>query len=265
MRHWQAWHPKAVVCLIHGMGEHVGRYEHVAKFFSVHGFSMLGIDLQGHGKTEGKRGHSEGLDSMLSDIDLLVKEAFSKYPKLPIFLYGHSMGGNLVLNYLLRSNTEFNTMKSKLIGVIASAPWVRLPKPPSAFLIGFAKIMKRIAPKLTQANGLDVNELSNDLAVISAYQNDPLVHDRVSVLAGIELLMGARFLDGFQGDVPCPLLLTHGTLDSITSPQGTIELEKRLKGDVTLKLWPGLKHEIHNEPQQNEVLTFLVEWMGRFI
>jgi alpha-beta hydrolase superfamily lysophospholipase len=254
--HWPHPKPRAVVCLVHGMGEHVGRYAHVAKYFLENGIAMLGFDHQGHGRTVGKRGHSEGLASMLDDIDLLLYEARALYPGSPIFLYGHSMGGNLVLNHVLRR-------KPTVAGVIATGPWIRLPKPPSALLVGFAKTICHIAPKLTQANGLDVNGLSNDIAVIRAYQADPLVHDRISVKMGAELLAAANWLDYYKGVAPCPALLMHGENDPITSPGGTIDFAKRMTGDVTLKLWPGLKHEIHNERQQIEILAEMVGWMGR--
>lgn len=257
-RNWELESPKAVVCLVHGLGEHIGRYEHVAKFFSAKNIATIGFDHQGHGRSEGKRGHSQGLDSMLDDVDLLLKKAAEKYPNTPTFLYGHSMGGNVVMNYALRR-------KPKLTGLIATAPWIQLPNPPSSFLVLFGKIMNHLVPSLTQSNGLDTNELSNDPKVIQAYLNDPLVHNKISVRAGTSLLSGADFLNRFQGELPCPTLLMHGSKDMITSPTGTSAFAKRAKGELTWKEWDGLKHEIHNEVQQNEVLAFLVEWMERFI
>ncbi|MCF8244092.1 MAG: lysophospholipase [Saprospiraceae bacterium] len=257
-RHWQIANTRAVVCIVHGLGEHIGRYNHVAQFFSLENIATIGFDLQGHGRTVGKRGHTEGLESMLDDVDLLLKTAQDKYPGKPVFIYGHSMGGNVVLNYVLRR-------KPKIAGLIATAAWIQLPKPPSPFIVLFGKIMNFIIPKLTQPNGLDINELSNDPTVVKAYKNDPLVHDRISVRAGTSLLEGASWLDNFSGEMPCPTLLLHGGIDRITSPIGTAEFAKRVNGDVTWKEWEGLKHEIHNEPQQGEVLGFLVEWMERFI
>jgi alpha-beta hydrolase superfamily lysophospholipase len=257
-QHWPLPEARAVVCIVHGMGEHVGRYAHVANFFSKKGIATFGFDLQGHGRTTGKRGHSEGLVSMLDDIDLLLDEATQHYPYRPIFLYGHSMGGNLVLNHVLRR-------KPNIQGVVATAPWIRLPNPPSPFLVGFAKIMCHVMPKFTQPNGLDINGLSNDPEVVKAYQADPLVHDRVTVKTGAEMLAGADWLNKYAGPAPCPILLMHGGNDHLTSPSGTSDFAKRLTGKVTWKQWPGLQHEIHNEPQQAEVLAFLVEWIEQFI
>lgn len=255
-RHWSLTNPIAVVCLVHGLGEHVGRYEHVADFFSTNNIATFGFDHQGHGKSGGKLGHALGLVSMMDDIQGLLDKAIEAYPQKPIFLYGHSMGGNLSLNFVLRR-------KPKIAGLIATAPWIRLPKPPSKLLVGFAKLMKHVLPKLTQPNGLDVNGLSKDLKVVEAYKKDPLVHDRISVLVGAELLEGAQYLDDYQGGSPCPTLLMHGLADPITSAVGTAAFAERNPQKMTWKAWPDLKHEIHNEPQQGEVLTYLVEWIMR--
>ncbi len=257
-KHWPLPEARAVVCLVHGVGEHIGRYDHVAHFFSKKNIATIGFDHQGHGRSEGKRGHTEGLNSMMDDVDLLLKLAGEKYPDLPIFLYGHSMGGNIVLNDVLRR-------KPAITGLIATGPWIRLPKHPSKLLVVFAQVMNFVWHDLTQNNGLDTNGLSNDPAVIEAYLDDPMVHNQISVKTGYELLGGAKFLDEFTGAMPCPTLLMHGGNDPITSPKGTSDFAKRTKGDLTWKEWPGLKHEIHNEPQQAEVLAFLVEWMERFI
>lgn len=256
-RHWKVPAAKAIVCIVHGLGEHVGRYGHVAEFFSGQGISTIGFDHQGHGRTAGKRGHAISLDAMLDDISNLLEQAKELYPGKPVFLYGHSMGGNLVLNHVLRR-------KPTITGLISTAPWIRLPNPPSRLKVALAKLANHALPKMTQPNELDVNGLSNDKAVIEAYQNDPLVHDRISVRMGVDLLDGAKLLDEYRGPMPCPTLLMHGTDDPITSPAGTAEFAKRVQGDVTWKAWPGLKHEIHNEREQGEVLAFLVEWMGRF-
>ncbi len=257
-RHWQVTNAQAVVCLVHGLGEHIGRYDHVAKFFSTKNIGTIGFDQQGHGHTAGKRGHVQHWESMLDDVGLLLKTAKENYPGLPIFLYGHSMGGNVVLNYVLRKKPSLN-------GLIVSAPWIRLPIPPSPFLVFFGKIMNHIVPQFDQPNGLDINEISRDKKIVEAYKNDPLVHDRISVRAGTSLLAGARWLDNFSGPMPCPTLLMHGTGDSLTSPLGTAEFSQRTSGEVTLKPWNGLKHEIHNEPEMAEVFKFLVDWMERFM
>ncbi|MBI5915931.1 MAG: alpha/beta fold hydrolase [Bacteroidetes bacterium] len=134
--------PKAVICIVHGLGEHIGRYGHVAEFFSAHGIATFGFDHQGHGRSEGKRGHAPNLGSLLDGIGHLLAVAGEHYPGNPVFLYGHSLGGHLALNFVLRR-------KPGIRGLIATGPWIRLPKQPSAMLVGFAAVMSRIFPKLT--------------------------------------------------------------------------------------------------------------------
>jgi alpha-beta hydrolase superfamily lysophospholipase len=253
-KHWQVENPKAVVCLLHGLGEHVNRYNHVAAFFAERGIATHGSDRRGHGQSAGKRGHAPHLDALLNEVGQLVDFAGKTYPRVPLFLYGHSMGGNHALNFLLRK-------KPALRGVIATGSWIRLPQAPSAALIAFAKIMNKIAPTFAQSNGLDTNLLSKDPAVVKAYVADPLVHDRITVAMGLSMMEAAAWLDRFSGEIPAPLLLMHGADDRITDPQGSAGFAQRVSGDVTCRLWEGLYHEIHHEPQQAQVLAFMVEWM----
>jgi alpha-beta hydrolase superfamily lysophospholipase len=235
------------------MGEHIGRYHHFAAFLRRHGIATAGIDLPGFGRSGGTRGHSD-LPALLHQIEMLVLRVQEWYPGVPVFLFGQSMGGNLVLNYLFDK-------RSTLSGVVASSPWIRLPEQPSALLVGFAFVMSHVLPSLTKANGLDIRELSNDPEVAAAYQADPLVHDRISMALGLSMLKGARRLDRQSGDSPAPLLLLHGSKDRLTDPEGTQALGERLGGDVTLKIWPDMKHELHNETDKEKVMAFSVDWL----
>jgi acylglycerol lipase len=131
--------PKGVVCLVHGLGEHVGRYEHVGAALTNAGYALLGYDLRGHGRSDGQRGHIPDFQSLMDDIADFLEQASQRYPGKPIFLYGHSLGGNLVLNYGLRVHPRIN-------GVIASSPWLKLPVEPPASKIALAKLMVNIMP-----------------------------------------------------------------------------------------------------------------------
>lgn len=253
-REWSHESASAVVCLVHGLGEHSGRYQHFADLMNRRGFAVLSFDQQGHGESTGKRGHTAGLESMLEDIQLLIDEAKRCYPHRSLFLYGHSMGGNEVLNFVLRR-------KPAIAGVIASAPWIVLSKPPSKLLIALARLLYRIFPSLTQSNRLDPNDLSDDENVLEALKNDPLAHDRISIRLAVDLTDGAEYVNTYSGPVSCPMLLMHGSNDHITSATGSQHLAGRVNGDVTMRLWQGMKHEIHNESQKEDVLEFAAEWM----
>ncbi|MBK9336128.1 MAG: alpha/beta hydrolase [Lewinellaceae bacterium] len=253
--HWPVKKPRAVLTLVHGQGEHVGRYAHLARWYNTQDVAVVGYDQQGYGRSAGARGHAKNLDVLLDDIGQALDETRSRYSDVSHFLYGHSMGGNLVLNYLLRR-------KPNLSGVIATAPWVRLAFPAPLLKVFAGRVLSRFTPSLRLPNGLAVHLLSRDRAVVEAYQNDPLVHNQLSVAAGIHLLDAAIWLNHFAGVSPLPLLLQHGSADRITSAPATRELAGRLGGSVAYREWPGLFHEIHNEPEQEQVFQFTLGWMA---
>lgn len=245
--------PKAVIILVHGMGEHSGRYQHVAEFFVARQFAVLGFDLRGHGRSEGKRGHAS-LDILHSQIDKAVEEAGKRFSGIPKFIWGHSLGGNLVINYAL-------TRYPRVLGLIVTSPWLKLDTPvPSSKLI-LAKVMSNIWGGYTESNGLDANQLSHDKAVIDAYVKDPLVHDKVSVRLFMDGQQSAEYSLAKASSLKVSMLLMHGSEDKITSPSGSREFAQKADDYVDYKEWEGLFHETHNEPQKDEVLEFAYNWM----
>ena len=252
---WPVQNPQAVIAFVHGQGEHIGRYRHVADWYNKRGVAFLGFDQQGYGRSEGKQGHAASLDVLLDDIGQLLEEANERYPGVPLFLYGHSMGGQLVLNYALRRTP-------RLSGLIATGPWIRLAFQAPAVKILAAKLLNKIIPSLTMPTNLATKFLSRDESVVHAYENDPLVHGMLSVAAAMSLLEGAGWLDRFSGPVALPVLLMHGGGDMITSPAATKAFSDRITGNTMHREWPGLYHEIHNEPEREEVFEFTVQWMN---
>ncbi|TNE56806.1 MAG: alpha/beta hydrolase [Bacteroidetes bacterium] len=253
-RYWPVDHPIAVITLVHGLGEHTGRYDHVADWFNSRSVSVLGYDHQGFGRSGGKRGHVRSLDALLDDIGQALGETARRQPDVPHFLYGHSMGGNLVLNYLFRRFPD-------LAGVISTGPWVRLAFPAPLVKVLAGRLLHRLLPALQMPNGLDPTRISRDPAVVDAYTSDPLVHDQLSLMAGIQLLDAANWLDRFSGETPLPVLLQHGGADQITSASATHALAGRLSGRVDHREWPDLYHEIHQEAEKEEVFAFTLDWM----
>ncbi len=251
---WPCAEPTAVVGLIHGLGEHVHRYEHLVDYLHRNNIAVVGYDRRGHGKSEGKKGHTTSYDAFLDEIGQLMTEVEQRYPNLPVFLYGHSMGGNLLLNYILRRNPSIK-------GAVVSAPHIRLAFEPPAIMVMLGKMMKGIYPRFTQPNGLAVDQLSRDQAVVDTYIADPLVHDRLTAITGMSMLDSGVFLDQFKGEFPVPLLVMHGSEDGITSAVASREFTERVSGNVQAKIWEGLYHEIHNEPEQEQVFDLAVSWM----
>ncbi len=252
------WEPpgdaKAVLALIHGLGEHGGRYEHLARFLNDQGFLVLALDLRGHGRSPGARGNIPGYDVILTDIGLFVSDTARLNQNLPIFLYGHSMGGGMVLNYCLKTQPQ-------LAGIIVTGPLLRTAFDPPAWKILLAKFMYRLWPALTLPNELDVTAISRDSQVVDAYINDPLVHNRLSVRLGVEMLARGEWALAHAHEFRLPLLVMHGDADRLTSWQAASEFAGKAGSQCTLKIWPGLYHEIHNEPEQSEVFAFLHDWL----
>ncbi|MEM0994858.1 MAG: lysophospholipase [Bacteroidota bacterium] len=254
-RHWNADDPKAVVCLVHGLGEHVNRYDHMARYFNQSSFSVIGNDHCGHGRSGGKRGHAERYDDFLMEVRHLIATAKAHYPSLPIFLYGHSMGGNIVLNFLLEDEPE-------IAGTITSGAWIQLANPPSNLLYQTGKLVSKIAPSVTQSNDLDPRHISTDPKEVEAYKNDPLVHGKISFGTALGMLEAADRVSKFSGQLSTPLLAMHGEQDQIIDPKGTIALEARIKSPIEVKIWKGLFHEIHNEPNQTTIFDYTINWMN---
>ena len=250
--------PKAVVCHVHGLGEHSGRYAHVAEALNRAGYAFLTFDLRGHGKSGGPRGHAPSLEAMMRDVDHLLAEAAQRFPGRPRFLYGHSLGGILVLDYAL-------LRKPALAGVIATSPGLHTAIEQQQAKVALSKVLGRLLPGMTMASGLNPKDISCDAQVVEAYVNDSMVHDRLTVGLGSELLKGIRLALDRASEFPLPLLLMHGTQDRIAFLSSSTEVAAAYRGDCTLKLWEGLYHETHNEPQKQAVLQFMIEWLDKHL
>jgi alpha-beta hydrolase superfamily lysophospholipase len=248
--------PKAVIMLVHGHGEHVGRFDHVAAALTEKGYAMLGFDLRGHGKSGGPRGHTPSYDALMNDIASFSQQTDQRYAGLPRFLYGHSLGGNLVLNYALRR-------KPDLHGVIATGPWLKLAFEPPASQVTLGRVMSGIAPGFIQHSKLNTHGLSHDQVVVTAYENDPLVHDKISARLFVAIYESGLWALEHAAEFPLPLLLMHGAADPITSAKASQEFAQKAGDKATLKLWDGLYHEIHNELEKAEVFNFMLDWLGK--
>jgi alpha-beta hydrolase superfamily lysophospholipase len=257
--YWQEWkpdqnHPCGIVLLVHGIGEHSGRYAHVAQALTDVGYVLLAFDQRGHGRSEGLRG-DEMMGQICSDTSHFLDDAHNRYPSLPIFLYGHSLGGALVLYHCIANLPN-------ITGVIATAPGLAADKGISPMTIRLVKILARVLPKTQIDNGLNRNLLSRDPQVIERYNNDPLVHGKVTARLGFDLLRVGQVVRE-STTFPVPLLLIVGSEDKLIDAKVIQEFGKSLEGDVTVKVWDGLYHEVHNEPEQDQVFDFMIAWMNR--
>jgi alpha-beta hydrolase superfamily lysophospholipase len=255
-RGWSPEAPKAVVVLVHGHGEHVNRYHHVAEAFTNAGYAIQGFDERGHGQSGGQRGHVPTYEHLLNDITDFIADAQKRYPGVPVFLYGHSMGGNQVINYVLR-------VPHKLKGVIATGPWLRLAFEPPAMQITLGKMMNNIYPAFSQSSGLAQEALSRDAGVVRAYAADPLVHDKITARLFMSIYSSGLWALEQTAGLKIPMLLMHGGGDKITSAKASQEFAQKAGNLVTLRIWDGFYHEIHNEPEKAEVLKVMTDWLDK--
>jgi alpha-beta hydrolase superfamily lysophospholipase len=256
----QAWEPtmplpKAVICLVHGHGEHTSRYAHVAEAFGRQGYVLFGADLRGHGRSGGVRGHISSIEDFMWDMDILLAQARVRYPGMPIILYGHSIGGALVLYYgLLR--------KPNVKGVIAASSALHTAVENQSLKVMMAKVLGSLMPNTVIASGLEPKSLSRDQNVVQAYIDDPLVHDKISLGFGRAMLYANAWALAHAGEFSLPLLLLHGKADGIAFPSSSVEFAAPLKEKCTLALWDDAYHELHNEPEKEEVFKTMTLWMN---
>ena len=246
---------KGLICLVHGLGEHSGRYTQWSEMLNKAGYNVLSYDLRGHGKSSGKRGHVSSFLDYVRDTDILVEEGVKKFPGMPSFLYGHSLGGIIVVNYVLRR-------KPKLNGVVITALSNRSSLQEQKAKVIFVKILGAILPGLSMSSGLVPATISRDPGVVNRYIEDPLVHHQVSLAWGKSALETITWIDQHANEWSLPVLFMHGEKDALGFPEGSREYSSKIKGDCNLKIWPELFHEIHNEPEKQEVFDYLLIWLN---
>ncbi len=246
--------PKGVLVLVHGFGEHLGRYlEHILPVLLDSGFTVVMYDNIGHGKSDGKRGHCPSYEALLDIMDMAIQKAVELHPKLPLFLYGHSMGGNLVLNYVLRRQSKIN-------GIVATSPYLRLAFQPPKWKMVLGKAMLHIMPSITMPSGLDPNGISRIPEEVETYKSDPLVHDKVSPMYSFPVIEAGEWAIAHAGALRVDTLLLHGTGDPIIDYRGTEEFHKNAT-ETTLKLLEGAYHELHHDLCRKEMLKTVKKWL----
>lgn len=256
----QAWlpeqPPRAVVALVHGFGEHGGRYTYLAEALTGAGYVLSTFDHRGHGRSPGLRGHVDNADQFLTDIKASLAVAKGLAPSVPLFLFGHSMGGLLALDYAIRS-------PEGIAGIIASAPL--LAQPNVAPWINFAaSALSRIRPAFSLDTGVKPETISRDPAEVKRYRDDPYVHGRASARFGTELQAAQTWTQAHAGELRIPLLLYHGTDDPLVPIAGSRTFFANVKvADKEWIEWPGGYHESHNDLHRGDVFTAVLKWLER--
>lgn len=247
--------PLAIVVLAHGKDEHIGRYDHVMTALNDRGYAVYAHDHRGHGRSDGPRGVIDRFDDYVADLRLLVQHARTHHPDLPLFLLGHSMGGLIATRYALAYQGQVN-------GLMLSAPALLVGEGVPGWKKRLLLLLGRIAPNRRLPPSLP-GTLSRDPTIDEQFLSDPLCHiepTRVGFARAIYLAAEATRPRGRELTVP--LLLMHGTADTLTSPRGSEEFFRAVASpDKTLKLWPDGRHEIFNDLDKNAVIAFMLDWL----
>jgi len=250
--------PRAVVLIVHGLGEHIGRYAHVAPHMVEAGYAVYGLDHRSHGKSGGAdRAHFDRFDDVLVDLKQFFDSIKAAQPGLKIFLYGHSLGSIITLAFTLRHQSE-------IAGILISGTPLDLDTVQPALLLSVAAVLNSIVPKAAITPPLPAETLSRDPAVVQAYDADPLVyHGKVRISIGHQIISTSRDIKARLREFTLPIYIFHGTDDKICPPRGSQTLYDGVAStDKTLKFYEGLRHETHNEPEQAEVIANMINWLN---
>jgi alpha-beta hydrolase superfamily lysophospholipase len=248
--------PRGVVILAHGLGEHARRYDHVVARLGREGLITYALDHRGHGRSGGKRVLVKDISEYTSDFDTLVGIAAKEHPGLTRIVLGHSMGGGIVFAYGVEHPDDYDLM-------VLSGPAVAAQLAVSPLLGWVAKTMGTIAPGLP-LQALDSSAVSRDPAVVDAYNTDPLVyHGKIPGGVARALLVVGETMPQRAPSLTVPLLVVHGSDDRLIPVEGSRRLVDAVgSSDVELKIYPGLYHEVFNEPEQEQVLDDVVSWIN---
>jgi len=254
-REWLPENPERVLLLVHGMGEHSGRYEHFGAWFAARGCSVHAYDHLGHGRSAGLPGHVRRFDDYLDDLEGILADVRRRHPQLPVFVVGHSMGGLIVAAFA-------RERRPQLAGAVTSAAALDLGEGVSGATLVAARILSRLVPRLRLSTELDPAGLSRDQEVVDAYVADPLVFRRVTASMANELFGAIRRTRAGGAEVQLPMLMLHGEADPICPVAGTREFFEQLPlDDKAVQTYPGLLHEIFNEPEHEQVFEDLLAWL----
>ncbi|OWQ95081.1 alpha/beta hydrolase [Sphingopyxis witflariensis] len=258
--HWlPEGRPRAIVLLAHGYAEHAGRYNHVAKRLTDAGYALYAIDHWGHGRSDGTPGFVPRFSAFTDGMAELLTLVEVNHGDTPRLLLGHSMGGLIATLFLIERQQAF-------VAAALSGPAILPAAPPSRFTVWISRFLSRFFPRLGVL-ALDAKGVSRDPAVVAAYQADPLVYPgKIGARLGKEFMDAMAAAQAGAPEITLPILIQHGEADRLTSPDGSRYLFEHVSSaDKLLKIYPGLFHEIYNEPEQGVVLDDLVGWFDAHI
>jgi alpha-beta hydrolase superfamily lysophospholipase len=259
----QAWlpegDPRGVVLLVHGLGEHSGRYGHVAQALVDHGYAVHALDHRGHGRSSGKRAFVKQYDEFLRDLHRFRTMVQREQPGTPLVVLGHSMGGNIAMGYTLGN-------QDGIAALVLSGPALKIGDDFSPIQLKLFTAISKVAPGV-RPQGLSDEAISRDPAVVEAYRNDPLVYTgKISAGLGAALIGAMQSFPARYAELRLPILVLHGTADQLADVSGSRELEAAaVNADLTAHYYEGWYHEVFNEPEHDRVLADLIAWLDAHV
>jgi alpha-beta hydrolase superfamily lysophospholipase len=260
--YYQSWHPQgqaeAVVAIVHGLGSHSDAFSNIVQYLVPRRFAVYSFDLRGHGRSPGQRGHINSWAEFREDLSRFMQLIATKEPQIPHFLFGHSLGAAIALEYVLHC-------PGRIRGVIASAlPLGKVGVSPIKMAIG--KVLSRVWPRFTLNTGIAPAANSRDLDVVNAYANDPLRHTKGSARLVTEFLSTANWLQTHAFELQVPILLLHGEADRISPPEASrIFFGQVILADKEQREYGGGYHDLHDDINRQEMLADLEDWLGRHL
>ncbi len=255
-----AWQPaqmpvRGVVVITHGIRDYAVRYQRFAEQLTKQGFAVFAQDLRGHAHSGGDRQRFDSMARMVEDTDMMVNDAKQRYPKVPLYVYGHSLGGLITARYSLDHADKLN-------GVVLSGAALQRPHSVSGFSAGLAKIVATVAPSLKVVQ-VDDSEFSKDKRVMAALAIDPLVsRDKLPAATAAATLNAIADVQQRMGQLKLPLMVIYGTADSVNPIEGSqVFIQTVASKDKTLKTYPGVYHDMLNEPERDQIAADIIAWL----
>lgn len=253
-RHWTAKHPHATLALVHGFGEHSGRYADMASHLAQHGVQTVAIDLRGHGRSAGKRGIIRSFDDFRADLHALLTRARELHgeDKGPLVLYGHSMGGGIVLDHGLKADPG-------VAGIIASAPLVAPADPVPAPLRAVVRLVAKLMPNASMKNAISGDQISTLPQEQAEYECDALNHSRLGLKTAVEIIENGEALTERASDWALPLLMVHATDDQLTDFAASQAFGVAARADF--RPFPDVEHELHNDTSRAAIYQAILDFI----
>jgi alpha-beta hydrolase superfamily lysophospholipase len=256
--HYYAWLPEtppvACVAIAHGIGSHGGAFTNVGEIWAAQGVAVYALDFRGHGLSEGQRGHINDWSELVADVQYLLEQIQAEYPDVPLFLWGHSLGGAVAMDVSLQSVIPLDGLL--LIAPAMDAGGI------SPIKMAIGRLLSKIWPRFSLKTGIDKTNCSRVPELVVAYYADPLHHDYGSARMATEFLRAIARIKSQIKTLQLPVLILHGGGDRVTQVAGSEALFAQLTmTDKTLRIFPDAMHELHLELNREEILTGMIAWI----